>query len=267
MKLLQELFKSPSEVEDSSNDVSSTMMFDLKVAFTHNTELIQVMKERFSSKEFLDSFEEAIYHALSKSYRDVQHSQGRYSGDDWIDDIAIECKFKKFSSGAFESVESEVVFVTLADAYNKTIEMIHMISEDTSSTEIEEVEKQIAAAKKGLGLVNRLKSGPDKVKHAKRVMTNLNKLRAKLSQLRKNSNVVKEGVSFITHPTLLERVEYNGGKFVFETKKQDKKPSKNINNLVAKHNVHKDKTHRDRKNDYSRKTKHRSDDRDSNVAE
>ena len=267
MKLLQELFKSPSEVEDTRDDITSTMTFDVKIAFSHNSELMQVMKERFSSKEFVDSFEEAVYYALTKSYRDVQHSEGRYSGNDWIDDIAVECKLKKFTSGAFESVDDTVVdrtLVTLADAYNKAIEMIHIIAEDTSSEEIADVEKQIIAAKKGLGLVNKLKTGPEKVKHAKRVMTNLNKLRSKLAQLKKaGKQQVKEGATPIGNSVLFEKVLYNNGLFVFESK-HDKDEHPKLNNFVAKNNKNKAKTFRDRKNDYTRKNKHKSDRSDDN---
>ncbi len=55
-----------------------------------------------------------------------------------------------------------------------------------------DVHKQLAdaiaklnAAKRGLGLVNKLRPGQDKAKHAIRVMSNLNKLRAAVQQLNK----------------------------------------------------------------------------------
>jgi hypothetical protein len=45
------------------------------------------------------------------------------------------------------------------------------------------IQTQFNAAKRGLGIVNKLPYGEDKVKHAKRVMTNLNRIRGLLRQL------------------------------------------------------------------------------------
>ena len=52
-------------------------------------------------------------------------------------------------------------------------------------TDMAELQQQFAAARKGLGLVNKLSYGPSKLKHTKRVMSNLNKIRAKLRRLEK----------------------------------------------------------------------------------
>lgn len=51
--------------------------------------------------------------------------------------------------------------------------------------ELNKLHQQFAAARKGLGLVNKLSYGDTKLKHTKRVMTNLNQIRGALQRLEK----------------------------------------------------------------------------------
>lgn len=261
MKLLQELFRAPSEIGDGPEDAKSNVAFDIKVAFTHDPELANLMKDRFSSDEFIKEFEKNIYQAIVGAYRQLQSDASVYSGNDWIDDLTIEAKMRKFSTGAFESIEDERnVMLTLADVYNKSIEMIHTIAE-SDGVDIETIEKQIEAARRGLGLVNKLKPGPDRVKHAKRVMTNLNKLRSKLKKAKAQAKASESKpviAESFTQTKLLNNVSYDVsvGKFVFEAKR--KNTLMGDNNPVAKNaKINKGGTHPDKKNDYTRKTKHK----------
>lgn len=262
MTLLQELFRAPSEIGDDPHDAKSTMSFDIKVAFSHDPELGNLMKERFSSEDFTKAFEEQIYHAIVESYRQLQNDASVYAGNDWIDDLTVESKMRKFNTGAFESFETEKeVMLTLADVYNKSLDMIHSIVEsDVDGADIAAIEKQIEAARRGLGIVNKLKPGPDKVKHAKRVMSNLNKLRSKLAALKKAAKaadkpVISESVVF----KLFERVTYNTntGTFIFESKKDKPTPMGNKNPVAKNAGINKSSIHPDKKNDYNRKDKHK----------
>lgn len=264
MTLLAELFRAPSEVEDTERDQRSTLNLEAKVSFTHDPELSQTMKERFSSEEFIKTFEEEVYNAIVATYRKMQNASSRYAGDDWIDDMTVECKLRNFSSSAFESAgDPAVSMYTLADAYNKALDMIHAISEADGNADIETLEKQIEAARKGLGIVNKLKAGPEKAKHAKRVMSNLNKLRSKLSKLKKElaSKETKETITesvALKSKTLTEYVTYNelADAFMFESKTtKNKKTTMGNNNPVAKNDKNKSSVHRDKKNDYTRKEK------------
>lgn len=272
MSLLVELFRAPSEVEDTDRDQRSTMTLDSKISFSHDPELSQTMKERFSSEEFVKTFEEEVYNAIVATYRKMQNASSRYAGDDWIDDMTVECKLRSFNSSAFESAEAEKtpnVMYTLADAYNKALDMIHSIAEADGNADVTALEKQIEAARKGLGIVNKLKAGPDKVKHAARVMSNLNKLRAKLKKLKKelaskeieSKESITESVT-IRNSILNEYVTYNieADAFMFESKhKKEKKTIMGKNNPVAKNDKNKSSVHRDKKNDYTRKEKFKKD--------
>ena len=51
--------------------------------------------------------------------------------------------------------------------------------------ELNMVSKMFDAAKKGLGLVNKLPRGAEKAKHASRVMTNMNIIRAAIARIQK----------------------------------------------------------------------------------
>jgi hypothetical protein len=50
---------------------------------------------------------------------------------------------------------------------------------------MQELEKRLAAARKGLGLTNKLPPGESRVLHRRRILTNLNHIRAKFRQLDK----------------------------------------------------------------------------------
>ena len=45
--------------------------------------------------------------------------------------------------------------------------------------------KQFAAAKRGMGLVNKLEPGPSRAKHASRVMSNMNRIRGTIAKIEK----------------------------------------------------------------------------------
>ena len=63
--------------------------------------------------------------------------------------------------------------------------MDQMITEGEGSA-LDVVIKQMQAAKDGLSIVSRLKPGPDRAKHASRVMTNMNKIRGAISRITKS---------------------------------------------------------------------------------
>lgn len=66
----------------------------------------------------------------------------------------------------------------------RTHVVLHESQDSDASKSIQDLEKQLSAAKRGLGLSNKL-SGDAKTKHAKRVMGNLNKIRAQIARLKK----------------------------------------------------------------------------------
>lgn len=60
-----------------------------------------------------------------------------------------------------------------------------LLNEGDGSTALDAVIKQMEAAKRGLGIVNKLKPGPDRAKHASRVMGNMNRIRAHIKRIEK----------------------------------------------------------------------------------
>lgn len=78
-----------------------------------------------------------------------------------------------------ESAKPETAFETAL------LENIQELEEavDTSSMNLSQLEKGFDAAKRGLGLANKLKNPADKKKHLSRIMGNLNKLRAALKRI------------------------------------------------------------------------------------
>jgi len=70
-------------------------------------------------------------------------------------------------------------FMQLAGLDMPLIEAVE-IPEDVT---FEQIEKMMDAAKRGLGLVNKLKSGEQKKKHASAVLSNMNKIRGALRRL------------------------------------------------------------------------------------
>jgi hypothetical protein len=46
-----------------------------------------------------------------------------------------------------------------------------------------ELQKRFEAARRGIGITNRLRPGPDRTKHRRRVMSNLNSIRAQLNKV------------------------------------------------------------------------------------
>ena len=72
----------------------------------------------------------------------------------------------------------------LAEYYHIRGNMVLAESTAEVQASIKAVEAMIAAAKRGLGISNKLK-GDDKKKHNQRVMINMNKLRSKLASLKK----------------------------------------------------------------------------------
>lgn len=63
---------------------------------------------------------------------------------------------------------------------------------DMSDTQeaMNELEKRFQAAKRGLSIINRLEPGQFRVKHSRRVMGNLNKIRAGLQKIQKQLSQV-----------------------------------------------------------------------------
>lgn len=60
---------------------------------------------------------------------------------------------------------------------------------DTSSMNLDQLAKGFDAAKRGLGLANKLKNPADKKKHLSRIMGNMNKLRAALKRMHDSIDV------------------------------------------------------------------------------
>lgn len=56
---------------------------------------------------------------------------------------------------------------------------------DQTMKDMEDVSKRFEAARRGLGLVNKLQAGPSKKKHGARVLGNLNRIRGLLRRLEK----------------------------------------------------------------------------------
>lgn len=61
---------------------------------------------------------------------------------------------------------------------------------DTLMADMEDLSGKFEAARRGLGLVNKLAAGESKSKHAKRVMGNLNRIRAQLRRVEKQLAIV-----------------------------------------------------------------------------
>ena len=57
---------------------------------------------------------------------------------------------------------------------------------------IEEFSRRFDAARRALGIVNRLPDGPDKKKHAKRVMTNMNVFRNYVNVLMRQLEAISQ---------------------------------------------------------------------------
>ena len=81
---------------------------------------------------------------------------------------------------------------TLGDRLDLIIERAELLTEDDSAgnmgaliQQLDVVMKQFEAAKKGLGLVNKLSPGPSRAKHSSRIMGNMNRIRAGVKRAEK----------------------------------------------------------------------------------
>lgn len=81
---------------------------------------------------------------------------------------------------AIDEVEAELQELSHQVSLNEE----HSMGDELAAKLVKAQEK-LAAAKKGLGIVNKLSAGDSKVKHAKRVMANVNRLRAEVQRLKK----------------------------------------------------------------------------------
>ena len=61
---------------------------------------------------------------------------------------------------------------------------------DQVMADMEDLSGKFQAARRGLGLVNKLAAGESKTKHAKRIMGNLNRIRAQLRRVEKQLAIV-----------------------------------------------------------------------------
>lgn len=67
---------------------------------------------------------------------------------------------------------------------------LHSVAEFEQT--IEEFSRRFDAARRALGIVNRLPDGPDKKKHAKRVMTNMNIFRNYMNVLMRQLEAISQ---------------------------------------------------------------------------
>lgn len=68
---------------------------------------------------------------------------------------------------------------------DKMEELLNEGAIDEGSFFIDEIIRQMEAAKRGLSIISRLPPGEDRAKHASRVMTNMNKIRGRLRRAKK----------------------------------------------------------------------------------
>lgn len=89
----------------------------------------------------------------------------------------------------------QVDYEELKHQYYNILDQVSILSEkvDFSKVSAMDVESQLdqlhrmfLAARKGLGLVNKMRPGPDRGKNASRVLTNLNQIRATLGKVMKS---------------------------------------------------------------------------------
>lgn len=76
-------------------------------------------------------------------------------------------------------------FHNLLESASMLVESNLSAVEGDMMAQMDELSKRFEAAKRGLGLVNKLSPGPTKSKHMSRIMGNLNRIRGMLRQVEK----------------------------------------------------------------------------------
>lgn len=102
-----------------------------------------------------------------------------------------QAKFYRRLNSVFEQLATEHKYLSSVAATNRTI------VENTSASlesELDKINQMFNAARKGLGLVNKLPYGDSKLKHTRRVMGNLNRIRGSLRRLESQmSEIIDSG--------------------------------------------------------------------------
>lgn len=88
-----------------------------------------------------------------------------------------------------ELMENAVDYDQLWEELGDAAELVESLLNEGVDVDVQaaldEVIKQMEAAKRGLGIVNKLEPGEYRRKHASRVMSNMNQIRARMRQIQK----------------------------------------------------------------------------------
>lgn len=92
--------------------------------------------------------------------------------------------------GIVSETELKQTFTELSEQYGSLTAETKFLAEDFALSDeayamLNTIEQRLGAAKRGLGIVNKLSPGPSKTKHASRVMSNMNAIRGQLARVSK----------------------------------------------------------------------------------